>query len=299
MAGADDNTVITDMGDGPPPSPGESNPCVVLLHSGEEGLLPRRYPLEKSPVRMGRDPDADILLEGESVSRRHAHLERRAERWWIIDEGSKNGTYVNDQQISPDIVLNNGDLFKVGPNILKYLSGADAEARYHEEIYKLTILDVPTQTFNKRYLAEMLDREVTRARRHTRPLALLMLDIDFFKKVNDTHGHLAGDYVLRELSKLIQGRVRREEIFARYGGEEFAILMPETTLDGAVSLAENVRSRVAAHRFEFQGVHIPITVSLGVAEMSSSAEGVATDLVALADAKLYEAKRGGRNRVSS
>jgi len=94
--------------------------------------------------------------------------------------------------------------------------------------------------------------------------------------------------------------VRREEIFAHYGGEEFAILMPETTLEGAVSLAENVRGRVAAHRFEFQGVHIPVTVSLGVAELSlGAAEGGSNDLVALADAKLYEAKRGGRNRVCS
>ena len=163
MAGADDNTVITEMGDGPPSSPGESNPCVVLLHSGEEGLLPRRYPLEKTPVRMGRDPDAEVLLEGESVSRRHAHLERRGERWWIVDEGSKNGTYVNDQQINPDVVLNNGDLFKVGPNILKYLSGADAEARYHEEDLQTHDLGRPDSD-----LQQALPRGDARARDHPR-----------------------------------------------------------------------------------------------------------------------------------
>jgi len=297
VAGSDDNTVITHIGQAPPPT-GESNPSVVLLHTREEGFLPTRYPLDRPPVRMGRDADCEIILQGESVSRRHAQLERRGDRWWLVDLNSKNGTFVNDEQIEVQHALSNGDLFKIGPNILKYLSGEDAEARYHEEIYKLTILDVPTQTFNKRYFAEAIERELMRARRHKRPLGLIMLDIDFFKKVNDQHGHLAGDYVLRELAKLVQSRIRREEIFARYGGEEFALLLPETGLEGTVALAENVRSRIEAHHFEFQGVHIPVTVSLGAAALSSD-DATPTDLISRADEKLYESKRSGRNKVSS
>lgn len=297
MAGADDKTVITEMGEPPPPT-GEANPSVVLLHTGEEGFLPRRYALERSPTRIGRDSDSEVVLKGDSVSRRHAQLELRGERWWLMDLNSKNGTFVNDGQIPMQHQLANGDLIKVGSNILKYLSGVDAEARYHEEIYKLTILDVPTQAYNKRHLNELLGRELKRAKRHQRPLSLVMLDIDFFKRVNDEHGHLAGDYVLRELAKLVQTRVRREEVFARYGGEEFALLLPETTLDGAVSLAENLRARIEAHHFEFQGVHIPVTVSMGAAEVTTE-DTVPTDLVARADEKLYQAKRSGRNRVCS
>jgi diguanylate cyclase (GGDEF)-like protein len=296
MAGSDDNTVVTDIG-GVPPPPAESNPCVVLLHTREEGFLPRRYALDKTPIRIGRDPDAEIILQGDSVSRRHAHLEKISDRWWLFDEGSKNGSFLNDRQVDKAL-LNNGDLFKIGPNILKYLSGADAEARYHEEIYKLTILDVPTQTYNKRYFAEAIERESMRARRYSRPLSLVMFDIDFFKRVNDEHGHLAGDYVLRELAKLVQTRVRREEVLARYGGEEFVILLPETPLEGAESLAQNLCSRVAAHEFEFQKAIIPITVSIGVAELGPD-DSNPNDLVARADAKLYEAKNAGRNRVCS
>ncbi len=297
MSSSDDKTVITHV-EVAPAAPAETNPCVVLLHTAEEGFLPKRVPLERSPVKLGRDADAEVILNGESVSRRHARLELRSERWWIIDEGSKNGTLVNDQQVTAAQILNNGDLLKVGPNILKYLSGADAEARYHEEIYKLTILDVPTQSYNRRYFDEALDREVMRARRHQRPLAVVMIDIDHFKVVNDEFGHLAGDYVLRELSKLVQARIRRDEVFARYGGEEFSLLLAETTLEGAVGLADNVRARIAAQRFEFQGVHIPITASFGVAVLEST-DATPRDLLARADEKLYEAKRSGRNRVCS
>jgi diguanylate cyclase (GGDEF)-like protein len=295
VARSEDDTVITHVGRAPAPE-AEANPCIVLLHTKNGGQLPRRFQLETSPIHIGRDTDLEIVLDGDSVSRRHAHLERRGDRWWLVDDRSKNGTYVNEQQIMPEVMLNNGDLFKVGPNILKYLSGADAEAKYHEEIYKLTILDIPTQAYNKRHFLEQLDRELLRARRYGRPLTLVMMDIDFFKRVNDEHGHLAGDYVLSELSRLIKNRVRSEEVFARYGGEEFVLLLPETNLEGARSLAENLRARVETHVFEFQNVVIPVTLSLGVAELGDDTEG--ERLIARADEKLYEAKRGGRNRVA-
>ena len=122
---------------------------------------------------------------------------------------------------------------KVGPTIFKYLSGADVESQYHEEIYRMTIIDGLTQVHNKRYLYEALEREIIRARRHARELSFLMFDIDHFKKINDVHGHLAGDFVLKELARIVQGRIRRDEVFARYGGEEFAIVLPETDLEGA------------------------------------------------------------------
>ena len=124
-----------------------------------------------------------------------------------------------------------------------------------------------------------------------------MFDIDYFKRINDQCGHLAGDYVLRELAEVVQDRIRRDEVFARYGGEEFAIMMPETELQGAVTLAETLREKVAEHRFSFQGENITVTISMGCAEVGT--EDTATGLIARADEKLYEAKRGGRNRVCS
>ena len=252
--------------------------------------------LDRNRLGSGRGADNVIVLEGDSVSRRHAQIERRSNRWYIVDNGSTNGTYLNEEQIVREAPLNNSDRLKVGPTILKFLSGADAEAKYHEEIYRMTIVDGLTQIHNKRYLYEALEREVLRARRHGRPLSILMFDIDFFKRVNDQYGHLAGDYVLRELARVVQGRIRRDEVFARYGGEEFVIALPETPLEGGVSLAQNLRARVAEHTFVFQGERIPVTVSIGAAVLSPD-DKTATELVQRADEKLYEAKRGGRNRV--
>jgi diguanylate cyclase (GGDEF)-like protein len=294
----DEKTRVTQVVQQPPADDSPSNDCLVVIYTAEPGLLGKRFVLDKSPTRVGRGADSQIVLEGDSVSRRHAHLERRAGAWYVVDDGSTNGTYVNEEQIAREQLLNNGDRIKIGPSILKFLSGADAEAKYHEEIYRMTIVDGLTQIHNKRALFEALEKELMRARRYERDLSLLMFDIDFFKRINDQYGHLAGDHVLRELARVVQERIRREEVFARYGGEEFVILLPETPLPGAAALAENLRARVANHAFVFQGERIPVTVSIGTALLGEN-DKVAADLIQRADEKLYEAKRGGRNRVCS
>ena len=293
----DEKTRVTQVVQAPPPEDGPGNDCLVVIYTGEPGLLGKRFVLDTSPLRVGRGTDNHIVLEGDSVSRRHAHFERRSGAWYAVDDGSTNGTYLNEEQISREALLNNGDRIKVGPSILKFLSGADAEAKYHEEIYRMTIIDGLTQIHNKRSLFETLEKELLRARRYERPLSLLMFDIDFFKRINDQYGHLAGDYVLRELARIVQDRIRRDEMFARYGGEEFVVLLPETPLNGATALAENLRARVANHGFVFQGEKIPVTISIGTALLQE--DRTAADLIQRADEKLYEAKRGGRNRVCS
>ncbi|HLV23013.1 MAG TPA: GGDEF domain-containing protein [Polyangiaceae bacterium] len=296
MSEFDEKTRVTQVVQRPQTDDGNTNDCLVVIYTKEPGLLGKRFVLDKNPIRIGRGADNHIVLEGDSVSRRHAHIERRADAWHVVDDGSTNGTYVNEEQIPKEALLNNSDRIKVGPTILKFLSGADAEAKYHEEIYRMTIVDGLTQIHNKRYLYEALERELIRARRHDRDMSLLMFDIDYFKRINDQFGHLAGDFVLRELARIVQERIRRDEVFARYGGEEFVILLPETSLDGAQALAENLRARVAEHPFTFQGERIPVTISVGGALLLGE-DKTATDLIQRADAKLYEAKRGGRNRV--
>jgi diguanylate cyclase (GGDEF)-like protein len=292
----DEKTRVTQVVHPPPPDQGTGNDCLVVIYTKETGLLGKRFVLDGSVMRVGRGADNQIVLEGDSVSRRHAHFEERQTRWWVVDDGSTNGTYLNEEQINQEAMLQNADRIKVGPTILKYLSGADAEAKYHEEIYRMTIVDGLTQIHNKRYLNEALDREVLRARRHQRDLSVLMFDIDFFKRVNDQFGHLAGDYVLRELAKIVQERIRRDEVLARYGGEEFCIVLPETPLPGAAALADDLRERVEKHVFVFQGERMPVTISVGCALMSGT-DRTAAELIQRADEKLYEAKRSGRNRV--
>jgi two-component system, cell cycle response regulator len=293
----DEKTRVTQVSQEAPADQVGANDCVVVIYTKEPTLLGKRIVLESNTVRIGRGTDNNIVLDGDSVSRRHAHFERRNDAWYAVDDGSTNGTYVNERQIPEGVLLSNNDRIQVGPTIFKYLTGADAEAKYYEEIYRMTIVDGLTQIHNKRYLFEALERELIRARRHSRQLALIMFDIDFFKRINDQCGHLAGDYVLRELAEVVQDRIRRDEVFARYGGEEFAIMLPETELSGAATLAETLREKVAEHKFSFQNESISVTVSMGCAAIES--DDTATGLIARADEKLYDAKRGGRNRVCS
>ena len=295
MSDNDEKTRVTQVVQAPPPDQAPGNDCVVVIYAAEPGLLGKRYVLDKGVIRIGRGADNQIVLEGDSVSRRHAHFEHRGEPWYIVDDGSTNGTFLNEEQIVREAQLNNGDRIKVGPTILKYLSGLDAEAKYHEEIYRMTIVDGLTQIHNKRFLQEELERELMRARRHNRHLSALMFDIDHFKQINDQYGHLAGDHVLRELARVVQERIRRDEVFARWGGEEFALILPETPLEGAYQLGEDLRARIEGHRFVFQGEQISVTISGGAALLGE--DDTSADLIKAADTKLYEAKRSGRNRI--
>ncbi len=256
----------------------------------------KRFVLEERVTRVGRGTDNEIVLDSDAVSRRHAHFEGRGDQWLVSDDGSTNGTFCNDEQVLREVALRNGDRVKVGSTIFKFLSGADVEAQYHEEIYRLTIVDGLTQIHNKRYLSEALERELLRGRRHGRDLSVMMFDIDHFKRINDLHGHLAGDFVLKEIARLVQSRIRRDEVFARYGGEEFCIILPETALEGAAELGERLRQQIHEHTFVFQKDSIRTTISVGCALMNED-DRTTTELLQRADERLYHAKNTGRNRV--
>ena len=247
-----------------------------------------------SDVTIGRDESNTIVITKGSVSRRHARVVSRLDRKVIVDLESTNGTFVNETQVT-EAELHNGDLVRVGNTIFKFLHGS-VEALYHEEIYRLTITDGLTEAHNKRHLLEYLEREIARCRRYQRALALLMIDIDHFKRINDAHGHLAGDRVLHELAALVRSRIRREEFFARYGGEEFALVIPEATRAAAVTSAEALRALAADHHFQFNDTHIAVTISIGVGLLDDEVTDPVS-LIRAADEKLYKAKSAGRNRV--
>ncbi|MEO6953737.1 MAG: GGDEF domain-containing protein [Polyangia bacterium] len=267
--------------------------CLVLIYPGGPELG-KRFELHDGECTIGRGADCDIQVDRDSVSRRHAKVTRQGTGWQVEDLGSTNGSYVNDNQVTA-YALRDGDLLKIGNAIFKFLIGSNIEAAYHEEIYRMTIIDGLTHTFNKRYFLDTLDKEIPRCTRHARPLALVMFDIDHFKKINDEHGHLTGDFVLREMARRIKSRVRKEEVFARYGGEEFAVILPETTLEQAMKVAEDLRKLVAASSFDFEGDRIMVTVSLGVGVTDK--EMLPEPFIKIADDNLYKAKRGGRNKV--
>lgn len=267
--------------------------CLVTIYGRDLG---KQHKLDAEDTTIGRGAENHIVLDMDNVSRRHARVLARPDGFFVEDLGSTNGTYVNDLEVGLER-LRNGDLIKVGGAILKFLQGGNIEALFHEEIYRMTIVDGLTQIHNKRYFLEFLDREMARCARYARPLSLVLFDIDHFKRINDSHGHLAGDFVLKRLAETVARHIRKEEAFARYGGEEFAVIMPETPAARAHIFAEKIRRMVEAATFEFEGEVIPVTCSLGIAEMGDHRS--TSGFVAAADARLYTAKAGGRNRVVS
>ena len=266
--------------------------CLVVIYGTELG---KKYNLDKQVIIIGRSSKCDIQVDQESVSRTHAKLIVSSKAVVLRDLGSTNGTYVNDEQVG-EKQLQDGDLVKIGRTIFKFLSGGNIESAYHEEIYRLTTVDGLTDTYNKRYFLENLERELSRARRYGRELSLAMLDIDLFKQINDSYGHLAGDYVLKHLAQVIKKNIRREDFLARYGGEEFAIILPEIDHSNAMLMAEKVRRLVEQSRIVFDNTPIVTTISIGVASLQDDViDG--PDLIRRADEMLYRAKNEGRNRV--
>jgi two-component system, cell cycle response regulator len=275
--------------------PTNPNAALVVIYGLDLG---RKYDLASENTIVGRSSKADVQIDQESVSRNHAKIIAADKRVIIQDMGSTNGTYVNDEQIKGDFQLRNGDLLKIGRTIFKFIAGGNIETAYHDEIYRLTTVDGLTQIFNRRYFEETLDREISRCNRYGRELSLIMIDIDLFKKINDGFGHLAGDYVLKQLASTVRTRIRREDIFARYGGEEFVVLLPELDHKQAVVVADKMRKIIEKHPFKFDNQEISVTISLGVATLAEGQRDGA-DLLKLADSKLYEAKQAGRNRVAA
>ena len=272
------------------------SPMLVVI-SGRP--LGKSFYLQKEQMVLGRDLTADISIGETAISRRHTEFSVVPEGVNCKDLGSTNGTFVNDKQLEDASILQDGDYLRVGNCLYRYLTGGNIEAEYHEEIYRLTIQDGLTRIHNQRALTEFLDREVARSQRHKRPLSVLMFDIDKFKTINDTHGHLCGDFVLRELATCIRDTVRKEDMFARYGGEEFCMVLVETEPAEALAAGERVRSTIEKHPFRFEATPIKLTVSVGVATTTGDTVLTPAELLRQADDKLYQAKRGGRNRVVS
>jgi diguanylate cyclase (GGDEF)-like protein len=278
----------------PPPTLEEG--CLVVIHAPVRALLGARLPLRAGEATLGRDAGCDLVLEADDVSRRHARVRADAGRHVVEDLGSTNGTWVGDDRLAAPRPLASGDHVRLGSVVLKYLAGDGLEALYHAEVRRLAEEDPLTGLANRGAFTAALGRELARARRHARPLSLLLLDLDHFKAVNDRHGHPAGDAVLRAVAAAVGPLVRPEELFARIGGEELALVLPDAPLQGALAFGEKIRRAIEALAVEHAGATIRITVSIGAAVLAPD-DASPDALVARADAKLYEAKQGGRNRV--
>ncbi len=272
--------------------PSELPACLVVIYGPELG---RRARLGEGTFEIGRSSRADLTIDQESVSRTHARILWNGQEHAVEDVQSTNGVFVNDMRVLR-VPLENGDQIKVGRSILKYIRGRDLEQSYHEEIYRLMTTDALTGAFNRRYFMEATGREVKRAARYGRPLAVISFDIDRMGAINDRYGQVAGDSVIRELAQALLPRTREQDVMARLGGQEFAILLPEVDAEAAAMVADKIRQLAESAKFTVEDESFACSVSIGVVGLDREEES-ADMLVGRAANAVKRAKRNGRNRV--
>lgn len=268
---------------------------VIVIAGPHTGKM---FKLDEGDFILGRSPKVDIQLQDVGVSRTHAKVFRVNDQVFVEDMKSANGTYLNGERLVVTQQLSDGDKITLGSTtILKFTYHDRLDEDYQKRMFNAALRDGLTGAFNKKYLLNHLRSEFSYAQRHQNHLSLLLFDIDHFKEVNDTYGHLAGDHILVKLSSLVMNGLRTEDTFARYGGEEFAVVARGSTMFQAYQLAERLRRDVADFSFVHNGDSIPITISIGVSSFPENTVDSIEELIQAADTALYGAKNGGRNRT--
>ena len=250
---------------------------------------------------LGRGDGATVGFSDPSVSRLHAHIEMMDGVFHIADLGSSNGTFVNElPAIEPTLLQANCRIRLGGKTILEFAAVDQLGSRAFEQLSQALLIDPLTGTGNRFHLERRLREEVSFAHRRDEPLGVLLLDLDFFKNVNDDYGHLTGDAVLREVGRILLATVRIEDSVFRYGGEEFCILVRGVPDEGLIRMAERVRVAVEGLSVPIEGGeegHVKVTVSIGIAAIENEEGGTEETIILRADQALYEAKEQGRNRA--
>lgn len=295
-----DHDLPTQPGVLPTAPPNRDRAALVMLTGVDAG---RVFVLDPHiTTTLGRGTDATCTMDDLGVSRRHATLRCVGEHWVFEDLGSTNGSFVVGEPTRGALtVLTPGARIQLGPEVVLRFTVTDAaEAELQARLFESSTRDGLTQLYNRRYFSERFAAESAYAARHGTPLALMMLDVDRFKLVNDRYGHLAGDAVLCEVAEEILRVVRTEDVVARYGGEELVVLARATSRASGARLGERIRASISTLRVTAPGAPEPIgvTVSIGVADLSEIPQGGGEhELIGLADARLLAAKGAGRNLV--
>jgi diguanylate cyclase (GGDEF)-like protein len=292
----EENTAVTEVvgDDVSKDAPGARQAYLLVMAGSNLGEMIK---LDGEPMVIGRSKSADLRLLDDGVSRSHARIARAGADWVVSDLGSRNGSFVNGERVERR-VLEEGDRIQLGRHaILKLILADHLDEAFQQHLYDSSLRDGLTLAFNRRYFIDRLEGELRFARRHGEPLSVLLLDLDYFKQINDKYGHLAGDHVLRCFADAMRKSVRNEDVFARYGGEEFAIISRATPRAKAAILGERLRKATAGMVAQLDDAQIKVTTSVGIASLPECDVERGVDLIAAADRALYAAKHRGRNLV--
>jgi two-component system cell cycle response regulator len=270
----------------------------IMVNGGIPGAM---LQLAASGSRIGRSIDNNIQLPDESVSRYHAFVGHDDEdRIRLTDLGSTNGTYINGRRLPPrtPACLRDGDRIQLGSKlVVKFVRPDPSEEKFQREMFERTVRDTLTGLYNRSYFLGEVGSLGDRGALRGLGMAILMIDIDHFKRINDQHGHEIGDKTLCDVAAVLRHSLRGDDLIARYGGEEFVAALPVAAPDAAAERAERIRSALADRQFLVSGTPLEVTVSVGVAYAPAARQRSVPSLIATADRGLYQAKNAGRNRV--
>ncbi len=274
---------------------GSGVPYVVVLAGDSVGKVIRLDP--KKAMRAGRSRECEICFDCENISREHAVFELDHEGQTLIsDLGSTNGTIVNGKKVKSTL-LQDGDRICLGNVILRYSVKDDLEFDFQQELYDKATRDALTGAFNKRYFMETFYKEFSFHKRQKMPLSLIILDLDDFKRLNDTYGHVNGDIVLKSLARELISCMRHEDVFARFGGEEFVALFRFTPRETALTITHKLLELVRSMQFSTPSVEFTTSATFGVATLEEGNFESPEEMLMAADQKLYIGKSRGKNRV--
>lgn len=278
-----------------PSRSGDQRFTLVVLEGRDAGAI---FLVDGQNLKVGRGRDADIRLDDPGVSRTHAVVSRLGSAVYLEDLGSMNGTLVDGVRVHGARRLADRQRVTLGGTTLRFSIQDALEADLAARLYESSVRDPLTGLYNRRHLHDRLGSELSYARRNGADLSLILLDVDHFKRVNDEHGHRAGDEVLVRLARLLEDAGRVEDVVARIGGEEFVLLLRSVSASGAQTLGERIRQAVAETEVAWETGPLRVTVSVGVAAHGPKRTyHDAASFVAAADDALYQAKAAGRNRV--
>ncbi|MDA0788729.1 MAG: GGDEF domain-containing protein [Proteobacteria bacterium] len=270
-------------------------PCLIMIKGDFIGQV---YELTNDVTMIGRSDELDLVVSDISISRKHAMIVARVDGYYLSDLNSTNGSFLNREPVLSAVKLAEGDKVQLGNVVFKFSFQDEDDTEYHLMLRNMAVKDGLTRIYNKRYFSESLDKEFEYNRRNEVGLAIILLDIDYFKQINDTWGHPAGDFILKHMAQLIEEKARGYDVFARYGGEEFAFMLRGAPLPAAVQLAERVRTTIEQQVFVYDGVELKITISAGVVWWGGDDAYASPDeLIEACDRFLYKAKERGRNQV--
>lgn len=271
------------------------HPYLIVLYPQSDFT---QIPLEKGTIILGRGQGADIRFDDELVSRRHCALSFDGQNVTVEDLGSTNGTFVDGNFVHKQI-LDSDNRLQIGKMVLKVAYKDPSEEAFSRELYEAATMDSLTGILNRKAFMDRSAGELVFARRNNSFIHIIMIDVDDFKRVNDSWGHQCGDLILKEVARQLNEEKRDSDLLCRYGGEEFLLLMSGISPEDAKKRAEKLRSTIERHIFSWMDTIIPVTISLGLVSQEGCNVTQINELIAESDRLLYVAKNCGKNQVAT